>query len=163
MRKELYEKLKARLHSLCVNAAGEYYVAPDEMDDDEDTRAIKHIDLWNQNVEYIEQEAAWDRPAVFIEFEPIRWVSIVPGVEYRAEARVRLHIVTDWAAMAGDKADGSGKLFELPDRIHDALAGLEGENFKDFTLEETITNHNHEDIVESIEVYGFVAFKSRGE
>ncbi len=97
MRKELYNKLKARLHTLCVNAAGEYEIAPADMDDDLCNRAIKHIDLWNQNVEFIEQDTVWNRPAVFIEFEPISWKSIVPGVEYRAEARVRLHIVTDWA------------------------------------------------------------------
>lgn len=163
MRKELYTKLKACLHALCVNAAGEYFTAPAEMDDELCTRAIKHIDLWNHNVEFIEQETAWERPAVFIEFEPIHWVSIVPGVEYRAEARVRLHIVTDWAAMTGDEADGAGKFFELPDKIHDVLAGLEGETFKDFTLEESHTNHNHEDMVESIEVYSFVAFRNRDE
>ena len=163
MRKELYNKLKSRLHALCVNAAGEYEIAPAEMDDGLSNRAIKHIDLWNQNVEFIEQESAWDCPAVFIEFEPIQWKSIVPSVEYRAEARVRLHIVTDWATMTADEADGSGKFFELPDKIHDVLAGLEGENFKDFTLEESHTNHNHEDIVESIEVYSFIAYKSRGE
>ena len=160
MRKELYNKLRARLHSLCVNVAGEYEIAPAEMDDELSNRAIKHIDLWNQNVEFIEQETAWGRPAVFIEFEPIHWNSIVPGIEYRADARVSLHIVTDWASTVGDESDGSGKFFELPDKIHDVLAGLEGDNFKDFTLEESLTNHNHEEIVESIEVYSFIAFKS---
>ena len=160
MRKELYNKLRTRLHALCVNAAGEYEIAPAEMDDELCNRAIKHIDLWNQNVEFIERETAWDRPAVFIEFEPIHWKSIVPSIEYRAEARVRLHIVTDWATAVEDGTDGAGKFFELPDKIHEVIAGLEGENFKDFTLEESLTNHNHEEIVESIEVYSFVAFKS---
>ena len=28
---------------------------------------IKHIDLWNHNVEFIEQEENWERPAVFVE------------------------------------------------------------------------------------------------
>ena len=160
MRKEIYNKLRTRLHTLCVNAAGEYMIAPAEMDDDLCNRAIKHIDLWNQNVEFIEQETAWDRPAVFIEFEPVHWISIVPSVEYRAETRVRLHIVTDWAAMTANDTDGSGQFFELPDKIHEVLAGLEGESFKDFTLAESLTNHNHEEIVESIEVYSFIAFKS---
>lgn len=159
MRKELYNKLKSRLHALCVNAAGEYEIASAEMDDDLCNRAIKHIDLWNQNVEFIEQETAWDRPAVFIEFEPIHWITIVPGIEYRAEARVRLHIVTDWATAVEDGTDGAGKFFELPDKIHDVLAGLEGKCFTDFTLAESLTNHNHEDIVESIEVYSFVALR----
>ena len=87
----------------------------------------------------------------------------MPGIEYRAEARVRLHIVTDWATAVEDGTDGAGKFFELPDKIHDVLAGLEGNSFTDFTLAESLTNHNHEDIVESIEVYSFVAFKHRSE
>lgn len=159
MRKELYNKLKSRLHTLCVNAAGEYEIASAEMDDELCNRAIKHIDLWNRNVEFIDQETAWNRPAVFIEFEPIHWITIVPGIEYRAEARVRLHIVTDWATAVEDGTDGAGKFFELPDKIHDVLAGLEGNSFTDFTLAESLTNHNHEDIVESIEVYSFVALR----
>ena len=162
MRKELYNKLKSRLHTLCVNAAGEYENASAEMDDELCNRAIKHIDLWNRNVEFIDQETAWNRPAVFIEFEPIHWITIVPGIEYRAEARVRLHIVTDWVTAVEDGTDGAGKFFELPDKIHDVLAGLEGNSFTDFTLAESLTNHNHEDIVESIEVYSFVALR-RGE
>lgn len=163
MRKELYNKIKQRLSLLCVNAVGEYHVASLDADDDLSNRAIKHIDLWNRNVEFIEQEAAWERPAVFIEFEPVHWASIMPGVEYRAEARVRLHIVTDWSTAVADGSDGSGKFFELPDKIHDVLAGLDGATFKDFTLEESHTNHDHEDIVESVEVYSFIALKSTGK
>lgn len=163
MRKELYDKIKQRLTLLCVNAVGEYHVAPLDADDDLSNRAIKHIDLWNQNVEFIEQESAWERPAVFIEIEPVQWNSIVPGTEYRAEARVRLHIVTDWASAVADGSDGTGAFFELPDKIHDVLAGLEGNSFTDFTLEESVTNHNHEDIVESIEIYSFIAFKRIGK
>lgn len=141
MRQELYNRLK--------EAIG-------------DIDAIKHVDLWNRNVEFIEQETAWERPAVFIEFEPVHWSTIVPGVEYRAEARVRLHIITDWPSAVVDGTDGSDKLFELPDKIHEAIAGLDGENFRDLTLEESLTNHDHEDIVESIEIYSFVALKSIG-
>ena len=46
--------------------------------------SLIHI-LWNHNVEFIEQEENWERPAVFVEFCPIRWNAIVDGVEYRAE------------------------------------------------------------------------------
>ena len=84
MREELYHKLKTRLEALCVNAAGEYYERPDEADVDDELYpcAIKHIDLWNHNVEFLEQEAPWPRPAVFIEFVPFKWHAVVPGVEY---------------------------------------------------------------------------------
>lgn len=161
MRKELYNAIKTRLEALCVNAAGEYYTRPDEADVDDELypRAIKHIDLWNRNVEFIDQDTPWERPAVFIEFEPIRWNDIVPAVEYRAEANVRLHIVTDWAPAYKDFA-GVGIDLDLPDKIHDVIAGIDGETFKDLQLAESHTNHDHEDIVESIEVYSYVAIKS---
>ena len=43
--------------------------------------------------------------------------------------------------------------------MKEKLSCMEGETFKVFDLEESQTNHNHEDIVESIEVYSCVAFK----
>ena len=50
MRKELYQKLKDCLGSL---------------------ESVKYVALWNHNVEYIEQEQPWERPAVFIEILPL--------------------------------------------------------------------------------------------
>lgn len=141
MRKELYRLLCSELKAIDL---------------------IKHIDLWNHNVEFIEQEENWERPAVFVEFCPIQWNAIVPGVEYRAEPLIKLHIVTDWE---GSSADGSElqedalKVFDLPGLIHAQLAGLGGETFLELDLVESDTNHNHEDIVESIEVYQCVAIK----
>lgn len=161
MRKELYKAIRDRLERLCRDADGDYYMAPEDTDA-EDTelpeRAIRHIDLWNRNVEFIEEDAAWDRPAVFIEFGRIKWDAIVPGIEYRAEPQIILHIVTDWAETAEMGIDMLG----LPDHIHEALAGLEGETFRDVSLSESQTNHNHEDIVENIEIYDYMAFKSMG-
>lgn len=155
MREELYRKLKTRLEALCINAAGEYYERPDEadMDDELYSRAIKHIDLWNHNVEFLEQEAPWPRPAVFIEFVPFKWHVIVPGVEYRAQPLINLHVVTDWA-----EQNGIGE-FRLLDKIHEQLAGLDGENFMEFDIDSSATNHNHEDIVENIETYTCVGFR----
>ena len=145
MRKELYQLLCRELKAIGL---------------------IKHIDLWNHNVEFIEQEENWERPAVFVEFCPIQWNAIVPGVEYRAEPLIKLHIVTDWE---GSSAEGSelqeDALAALkrpgrdPGLIHARLAGLSGETFLELDLVESDTNHNHEDIVESIEVYQCVAIK----
>ena len=156
MREELYRKLKTRLESLCVNAAGEYYERPDEADADDGLypRAIKHIDLWNHNVDFIEQEEAWDRPAVFIEFVPFRWNIIVPGVEYRAEPQINLHIVTDWAGR-----DSDVRQFRLLNEIHNLVAGLSGNTFMEFDIDSSLTNHNHEDIVDNIETYTCVGFR----
>ena len=155
MREELYHKLKTRLEALCVNAAGEYYERPDEADVDDELypRVIRHIDLWNHNVEFLEQEAPWPRPAVFIEFVPFKWHAVVPGVEYRAQPLINLHVVTDWA-----EQNDIGE-FRLLDKIHKLLAGLEGENFMEFDIDSSATNHNHEDIVENIETYTCVGFR----
>jgi hypothetical protein len=147
MREELYRKLKARLESLCVNGAGEYYEKPDDadMDDELYLRAIKHIDLWNHNVEFLDQEVPWARPAVFIEFVPFKWAQIVPGVEYRAQPLINLHVVTDWTG-----ADTDAGHFRLLDKIHALVAGLCGNTFMEFDIYSSATNHNHEDIVENI-------------
>lgn len=53
---ELYTALTAALKNI---KDGEGEDAP---------RLVKHIDLWNQNVAFIEEESPWPRPAVFIEF-----------------------------------------------------------------------------------------------
>lgn len=162
MRKELYSAIKERLGSLCRNAAGEYYMAPADMDADLVEPVIKHIDLWNRNVEFIEQETAWERPAVFIEFSSVRWNAVVPGIEYRAEPQVILHVVTDWAEATADDISNAIDMLDLPDHIHDVLGGLKGHSFMDLSLSESQTNHNHEEIVENIEVYDYVAFKGIG-
>lgn len=159
MRKELFNAVKGRLSQLCVNDAGEYYMAPDDIDADLVDPVIKHIDLWNHNVEFLEEEAAWPRPAVFIELCPIKWHDLVPGVEYRAVAQFKLHIVTDWAEAVTDSSEGAISMLDLPEHIHDALAGLDGQGFKALTLSESHTNHNHEDIVENIEVYEYTAIR----
>lgn len=160
MRKELYKAIKGKLGLLCRNDAGEFYVADETMDRALVEPVIRHMDLWNRNVEFIDQEIPWERPAVFIEFSPVRWDAIVPGVEYRAEPQVILHIVTDWAEGASGDGDDAIDMLDLPDHIHDAIAGLAGSRFRDLSLSESQTNHNHEEIVENIEVYDYVAFKS---
>lgn len=126
MRNELFEAVKARLNARVPE--------------------IRHIDLWNHNVEFIEQEEGWERPAVFIEFDTISWSPYVGG-GYRGLGTVRLHLVTDW------HEGGQEAAFTLSEKVRKALDGLEGDRFGGFALMETSTNHNHEDILESIESY----------
>ena len=153
-----------RLSKLYVTRDGDYVSVEPGFDVPEGcVRAIKHIDLWNHNVEFIEQEEQWERPAVFVEFQPIVWNAIQPGAEYRAEPLVSLHVVTDWQ---GSSASGSAfmeeslSVFDLLDEIHRALTCMEGETFLEFDLVESRTNHNHEEVVENVETYQCVAIKS---
>lgn len=141
MRREIYQMLCQRLGSVAE---------------------IKHIDLWNHNVEFIEQEENWARPAVFVEFCPIQWQATVPGVRYTCEPLLKLHVVTDWAgssAAGSDWQDEALQSLTLSRRIHEVLCGMEGESFMDFDLVETQTNHNHEDVVENVEIYSYVGLR----
>ena len=125
--------------------------------------AIKHIDLWNHNVEFIEQEENWERPAVFVEFEPIRWNAIQNGAEYRAEPTINLHVVTDWqgsSSASSEFREKSLEVFDLLEEIHKVLTCMGGETFLEFELLSSSTNLNHEDIIENVETYQCVAIKS---
>lgn len=161
MRRELYEMICKRLSMLYFD--GQAYELYEEGDVPEGwERAIRHIDLWNHNVEYIEQEEQWERPAVFVEFEPIRWNVLVGRVEYRAKPMVSLHVVTDWQGSSAASSEMRGKsleVFDLLEAIHNVLCGMKGDTFVGFDLVESVTNHNHDEIIENVERYECVGFK----
>lgn len=141
MRKEIYKMLCERLGNI-----------PE----------IKYIDLWNHNVEFIEQEDNWERPAVFVELCPINWEATVVGMRYVTEAKVNLHVVTDWvgsSAANSDQREESLTVFDLLEKIHTALADVDGEHFRGFDISNSTTNHNHEDILENIETYSYVGYR----
>ena len=141
MRKEIYKMLCERLGNI-----------PE----------IKYIDLWNHNVEFIEQEDNWERPAVFVELCPINWEATVAGMRYVTEAKVNLHVVTDWlgsSAASSDQREESLTVFDLLEKIHTALADVDGEHFREFDISNSTTNHNHEDILENIETYSYVGYR----
>ncbi len=127
MRKELYKMLCDKLKTVSGGA-------------------IKHIDLWNHNVEFIEQEEQWERPAVFVEIATINCAPF-QGRGLRGKGLVRLHIVTDWTEGGQDAA------WDLSYKIQSTLEGLSGEYFNGMTLVAIDTNHNHEEILESIDSY----------
>lgn len=143
IRKTLYKALQNRLH--------------ERLGDE-----IKHIDLWNHNIEFIEQEEGWERPAVFIEFGELRWnshLSVGGGIHsYSGEGSFSLHIVVDWGGGASEGnpyAEETLRMYELSTKIHQALLSLNGDGFSGITLNTTLSNHNHEDMVENIDVYSF--------
>lgn len=109
----------------------------------------KHVDMWNENVAFIDEDAAWERPAVFVEFGEILW-SPVKGVglrSYRGHGEIRLHIVTDFY-------DGGMEYgFEIAGKIADMLPGMRGVGYDCIELMSSLTNHNHEEILELVDVY----------
>lgn len=164
MRKELYKAICERLEKLCVTPDGWHMVVEPGQEIPEGwERLIKHIDLWNHNVEFIEQEENWERPAVFVEFKPIQWNAIKNGVEYRAEAVVDLHVVTDWQGSASIDSpfrEESLKVFDILDAIHTLLVDMSGETFAEFDLVGSSTSHNHDELLENVESYQCVGIRS---
>ncbi len=126
MRRELYEKILARLK--------------------ERVPEINHIDLWNENVDYVEQETAWSRPAAFVEFGTIAWQPLTGRPAYKGTGKVLVHVVTDW-----DPEDEPGAGLQLSDKVAKALAGLSGDYFGALEMSATYTNHNHEYLVDNVE------------
>ena len=131
MRQDLYDRIAEKLGEL---------------------EEIRHIDMWNRNIEFIDEEAPWERPAVFVEILPVKGRKIESRVEYRCRPAVSLHIVTDWHEGSGGEP-GTGNMFDLPGRIHEKLAGLAGDHFYGLDLTESLTNHDHGEILEMIEIY----------
>lgn len=116
---------------------------------------IKHIDLWNNNVAVLSGGAVWPRPAVFVEFETIEWRQQQNRVRM-ADVAVRLHIVTDAISCNGhnDKRQHDALAFlRLINKVNAAMQGLNGNNFASFMLTTSATNHDHAELVESVERY----------
>lgn len=145
----------------------EFYLAVSERLLSIEGNPIKYVDLWNNNVEYIEQETNWPRPAVFVEFRPVVWERMTTRAahEYQARAEVRLHIVTDWQGSASSEHKDEYRLeaieaLDLSEQIHAAMLGLTGEHFGDLEIQATLTNHNHEELIENVEVYNVTFVRS---
>lgn len=140
MRKQLYLAVIERLKTL-TDSYGE--------------PIIRHFDLWNHNVEFIEQESIFDMPAVFIEFAPITWKNLQGPVQ-EADITIKLHIATRWEDLSADGTESQEQalqLFDMLDNIKKTLSGLQGPGYNGFKRVGSDTNHDHEEIVESIETF----------
>ena len=74
----------------------------------------------------------------------------------RGDVAVRLHIVTRSVATHGHtdpKMPDALAFLDLIERINTAMQGLRGENFAGFQLTTSATNHDHAELMESVERY----------
>lgn len=117
---------------------------------------IKFIDLWNEHIADITANTAWPTPSLFVEFEPYE---VRPESRHcaMADIPVRLHVVTrtkPYSAGFDDKRLAAAlDYFDLLDRVQAAMASLAGENFSTFMLIHQATNHNHAELIESVDTY----------
>ncbi len=117
---------------------------------------IKFIDLWNEQLAEITANTAWPTPSVFIEFEQYDVRQLANHI-YMADVPIRLHIITrtkPYARGSEDrKLDEALDYFDLIDQVHAAICTLAGDNFSTLMLTASATNHNHAELIESVERY----------
>lgn len=140
MRKQLYLDIKNALKSIV---------------DSEDNPVFKHFDLWNQQVEFLEEETPFERPAVFIELSPLAWNQV--GLKKQeAELQVKIHIVTDWWAQTHDSSPVEDEMLaylDIADVVVRKLNNFAASSGNTFMRIRSETNHNHERVVDSVEVF----------
>lgn len=116
--------------------------------------AIRHYDLWNQNVEFYE-DYIFDTPAVFIEFDTIRY-SPLKSDTYRGTVTVRLHVVTRQSSVSADGSYSQQQALEFLDLLSDIQAVVTRLSTDGCTIPElasSMTNHDHEQLMENIEEF----------
>ncbi len=140
MRKQLYLDIKNRLKTV---------------KNEQDEQLFQHFDLWNRQVEFIEQETPFACPAVFVEFAPMAWKTRGNRVQ-DCDLTVRLHIVTEWFAGTADYSPTEQQALDFLDIIDKAVAQLQGfsaEYMNTWMRVQSITNHDHERYVDNVEEY----------
>lgn len=123
-REELYKELRAQLLQV---------------------EGVKHVDLWNQQTDFLEEETAFEMPAIFIELGDIEW-NVMKGF-FRGWGEVRIHTVIPWSSEAPIEA------WHLTDSIWTALFRIQGEGFDSLYPCMTIPNRSHGEIFENIDVF----------
>ena len=139
MRKVIYQQIKQTLLSIV---------------DQNQNPVIQHVDLWNQQTLYAQEEQPFYTPAVFIEFPDINWQHLPHGVR-EADIQVSLHVVTD--SRVGHWEDAADR-FELLDTINAALHGLswqddDGNAMNPLTSSISSTDSDFDELQDNIEVY----------
>lgn len=123
----------------------------------DDEPLFKHFDLWNQQVEFIEQETPFLTPAIFVEFMPLQWQTMGNRVQ-SADLTTRLHIVTEWHALTADNVPDEEQnlaleYLDIVDSVVAALQNFSAPGTNSWMRTQTIPNHNHERYVDSVEEY----------
>ena len=133
---------------------------------------FKHCDLWNRQVEFLEQETPFQTPAVFVEFADIQWRTDGQHIQ-DADLTVRLHIVTPWYANTASNIQNAEvratalSYLDIPTVLFRQLHGQHGTvaddsdprhqillgNFNALTRTASTVNHDHERFVDSVETY----------
>lgn len=124
-----------------------FYNLIDEMNDGGITYndgGFRHMDFWNANTDYLEQEEPFDLPALFVEFGQVDYQPVKSG-DAPGRCDVMLHVV---CSLADTTMPDS---LRLCDRAVECASRAEGFRCR----VQSLTNHNHAELVEHIEVVRF--------
>lgn len=116
---------------------------------------VEFVDIWNNQIQTLNGGAAFAVPAVFIEFEELNWKQMNMRSR-RGSLGVRLHVISRAVVTHGfndPKIDEALAIFDLLDNINAAMQNLRGENFTGIMLTTSATNHDHTELIESVERY----------
>ncbi len=152
MRKQLFQSVCDRLQLLQQTITGEYFVANSI---DQTKSVFVHFDLWNQQLDYLDEEQPFNTPAVFIEFMPIKWRQQSQALR-DATVTIRIHVVTRRNIPTyNNAAYGSEALnfFDLLSAVNLCLHGHKGDNFGTLTGTVSETDNNFDELMHSIEQY----------
>jgi hypothetical protein len=108
-----------------------------------------HIDIWNNQIAFIDEEPPFSTPAVFIEFAPIRW-QWDGGAAYEADITFTLHVVTDSRVK---KWSDVINVFDLLDSIHNVLHGAQLENSSQIIRTSSATDNLFSELMHNQETY----------
>ena len=140
MTKNIYNTLAEKLASVTDNNGNPVF---------------QHIDLWNSQVEYLEQENPFAMPACFIEIMPIQWQQLGGGAQ-QANIDIALHIVTRWQmpTFHGGTYQAPGtEYLDIPNHVWAHLHRFGNPAFGTIMRITSNVNHNHAELVDSIENY----------
>lgn len=156
MRKTLYLALVERLGQI-IYKDGVPTFEPDADARKGQRPVFQHFDMWNEDVLQLTKLRPFATPALFVEFDTVRWEYNGQKVR-QADIPIRLHVVTATAATAevgGRYLERALERFDIIDGVTQALLSF---SFNDgvrqagtFRHFEAATDHNHEQVRDDIE------------
>ena len=161
MRLTLYDAILARLARVRTVDGIPAYIKEQKANSGAENppQTIKTFDLWNEQVARLNEQRPFELPAVFVEFTPIVWGQSGRGAKY-ADVEIRLHILTATLATANSTyKDAALYRLHLIRAIEQAFVGFAGitkdgtRSFGTFVHLESESDHNHEQVLEDIEIW----------
>jgi len=159
MRKFIYQSVVERLKEITSPNPSEGGELPPFGGTEGGERVIKHFDIWNNNLQYIEQNEAFDTPAVFVEFKPIEWKHQGGGIR-DAKVDIVLHVITQRNAPTSHELPYEEQALHFFDLLTAINACLHGHFKKSdyffhdaLTATQSITDNDFEELVHSVEVF----------